>query len=170
MTVRRANTRGNVDLGAMDATNPALDAVRQKRHSLCSALDEFEHVTGLHSPPRSFYPVETVRALFDQLAHRFAAHVEALDALLAPLSFEPLPVAQLTQENEELDAMFQAFRETLDRPAHRERDEQLRVQAADLVALLRSQLRKEETLVFAIAARTKSHPSPKRRTPRGDRP
>ena len=143
----------------MNAPNPGLDAVRQKRHSLCAALDEFEHVACPHTP-RSFFPVETVRALVDQLALRFAAHAAARDGLLAFLRLDRLGL-----EDDELTAMLTTFRETLDRPANRERDEQLRVQAADLVALLRSQLRKEETLVFAIAARATSRPS----TKRGDR-
>ena len=159
MTARRAGTRESADPSGMDhLRQKALDAMRQKRHSLVAALDEFEHVACLHAPPRSFFPAESVSALLDPLAHHFAAHVAATEALYAPL------LAPLEPDPTELGTMFAAFRETLARPAHRERDEQLRVQAADLVALLRSHLRKEETLVFAM-----SRPAPKKSTPRGDR-
>ena len=136
------------------------DALRQSRLALVAALDEFENVACLHASRRAFFPAETIGALLDTLALRFAEHVEAAEGQLAPFLLDPL-----AQDPADFTAMFCAFRQTLHRPAHEDRDEQLRVQAADLVALLRAQLRKEETLLFAL-----TQPAPKRRTPRGDRP
>ena len=135
------------------------DDLRQSRLALIAALDEFENVACVHATRRAFFPAETIGALLETLALRFEEHVQVAEGRLAPFLLDPL-----AQDPADFAAMFCAFRETLDRPAHEERDEQLRVQAADLVALMRAQLRKEETLLFAM-----TQPAPKRRAPRGDR-
>lgn len=177
MTARRARNGPNADRKAMERRPKPSDLERMRREhvALLGAIDRFESVACSRTAP---FPAATVRGLLDSLAAGFAAHVEAEDALLAPLlatpgARGPVSVLELAQEHADLSAMMATLRETLALPASKDRDEQLRVQASDLVALLRSQIRKEETLVFAIAARrstrTSSHESSKPRTPRGDR-
>jgi len=160
----------NADLQAMEP-NPhdsILARMRADHRALLEAVDALERAIG---DRRTSFPARTVRPLAERLAAEYAAHVTEEDGLMVPLLDGPLSTRQLALEHAELGAMIAAFRETLSRPAHRMRDEQLRVQAEDLVALMRSQIRKEETLVFAIAARHAARaanpPSPKRRPPAG---
>jgi hemerythrin-like domain-containing protein len=147
-----------------------LARMRADHHALLEAVDAIERAIG-NRPARGSFPARAVRPLADRLAAEYAAHVIEEDGLMVPLLDGPVSTRQLALEHAELAAMIAAFRETLGRPAHRMRDEQLRVQAEDLVALMRSQIRKEETLVFAIAARHAARaanpPSPKRRPPAG---
>ena len=153
-----------------------LTRMRADHRALLEAVDALEREIGPRSGARTPFPARAVRPLAERLAAEYAAHVAEEDGLIVPLLSGQLPdgpvsTRQLVQEHAELGAMLAAFRETLARPAHRVRDEQLRVQAEDLVALMRSQIRKEDTLVFAIAARqaarTANPPSPKRRSPAG---
>jgi hemerythrin-like domain-containing protein len=153
----------------MAPRDSVLARMRADHRTLLEAVDALERATAARPAPASF-PARAVRPLAERLAAEYAAHVIEEDGLMVPLLDGPVSTRQLALEHAELGTMLAAFRETLDRPAHRTRDEQLRVQAQDLVALMRSQIRKEETLVFAIAARhaARAHsPSPKRRPPAG---
>jgi hemerythrin-like domain-containing protein len=160
----------NADLQAMEP-NPhdsILARMRADHRALLEAVDALERAIG---DRRASFPARTVRPLAERLAAEYAAHVIEEDGLMVPLLDGPVSTRQLALEHAELGAMIAAFRETLGRPAHRMRDEQLRVQAEDLIALMRSQIRKEETLVFAVAARQTARAanptSPKRRPPAG---
>jgi hemerythrin-like domain-containing protein len=149
----------------------ALGRMREDHRSLLAAVGALE--VACARPARSAaFPAKAVRTLADRLAVEYSAHVAEEDGLLALLLDGPVSTRQLAQEHAELADMLDAFRRTLERPVSRERDEQLRVQAMDLVALMRAQVRKEETLVFAIAARqaarSRSAPPSKRRPPRGE--
>ena len=150
----------------------ALGRMREDHRSLLAAIDALEAASA-KTPHGSAFPAKAVRALAERLADEYAAHVAEEDGLLALLLDGPVSSRQLAQEHAELSAMLETFRRTLDRPGSRERDEQLRVQVSDLVALLRSQVRKEETLVFAIAARRTARPRPaspsRRLPPRGEK-
>jgi len=153
-----------------------LARMRADHRALLEAVDALEREVAARLTAHSPFPVRAVRTIADRLAADYASHVIEEDGLILPLLAGQLPdvpvtTERLRQEHAEIAAMLGAFRETLDRPAHRERDEQLRVQAQDLAALLRSQVRKEETLVFTIAARqaarARTKASPKRHSPRG---
>jgi len=145
-----------------------LARMRADHRALLEAVDALERAIGER---RASFPARAVRPLAERLEAEYAAHVVEEDGLMVPLLDGPVSNRQLALEHAELGAMIAAFRETLARPAQRMRDEQLRVQAEDLIALMRSQIRKEETLVFAIAARHAARaanpPSPKRRSPAG---
>jgi len=147
-----------------------LARMRADHRALLDAVDALERAIG-DRPARGSFPVRALRPLAERLTAEYAAHVIEEDGLMVPLLDGPVSARQLALEHAELAAMIAAFRETLGRPTHRTRDEQLRVQAEDLVALMRSQIRKEETLVFAVAARQTARaanpPSPKRRPPAG---
>ena len=134
----------------LDAGGPTLERLRADHRALLEAVDTLEREVATPAP--------TLRAIADRLAAEYASHVIEEDGVILPLLERQLPDGSVTteglrQDHAELGAMLDAFRESLGLPASRERDEQLRVQAQDFAALLRSQLRKEETLVFAIAGR-----------------
>ena len=162
-----------MDRDSQEWANPALARLHADHRALLDCVEDLERAIAVRLSP---FPARAVRAIADRLAADYASHVIEEDGLLLPLLAGQLPggpvtTERLREEHAELEAMLDAFRDTLGRPAHRERDVQLRVQAQDLAALLRSQVRKEETLVFAIAARhaarARTHASPKRQSPRG---
>jgi hemerythrin-like domain-containing protein len=154
------------------------DRVRAEHAYVLAAVDALERAT--RAPAPGPFPAASVREVAGRLAREFAAHAAAEDDLLLPLLAGGLPggaetLRQVIAEHAEIRAMLVAFLSTLDRPESRARDEQLRVQARDLVALMRSQIRREETLVFAIAERRARDASAHRpagrsatRPPRGD--
>jgi hemerythrin-like domain-containing protein len=147
--------------------------MRAEHAWVIEALDALDHELVLRregGPGRTPFPVATVRPLAERLAREFAAHASAEDDVLVPLLAGGLPdgpsyVRQLVAEHAELRAMLLAFLATLAQPASAKRDEQLAVQAHDFTALMRSQIRKEETLVFAIAEKQLAKGAAAHRTP-----
>jgi hemerythrin-like domain-containing protein len=140
-------------------SSPVFDRMRAEHAYVLEAVDALERAAlGPRASARTPFPVAAARPLAERLAREFASHASAEDDVLVPLLAGGLPdgqayVRQLVAEHAELRAMLVAFLATLSRSESAARDEQLRVQARDLTALMRSQIRKEETLVFAIAER-----------------
>ena len=150
-------------------TNPVFDRMRAEHAWVIEALNALEHEVASRRTGGPF-PTASVRPLAERLAREFAAHVSAEDEVLVPLLAGGLPdgpsyVRQLVAEHAELRAMLMAFLATLGLPASAKRDEQLAVQAQDFTALMRSQIRKEETLVFAIAEKQVAKGASAHRTP-----
>lgn len=154
----------------------ALQRIKSGHQAVLETAEALERAT---RPQQGAIQVTELRALADRLAEEFGASASLEDGVLrsflsGPLPDSPMSIRQLELERSELNAMLDALKKTLDLPPRKDRDEQLRVQAQDLVALLRAQVRKEETLVFAIAARRSprrpSVSSTKRHPPGGKQP
>jgi hemerythrin-like domain-containing protein len=82
----------------------------------------------------------------------------AEDEVLYPALMRALPasmgsVEPLHDEHGELRLMLERLCATFSEPPGKARDEQVAVQVHDLADLLRIHLRKEESLVFGVAAR-----------------
>lgn len=143
-------------------SNPIFDRMRAEHVYVLDAVGAIEGAMAAASA-RGPFPASAVRTLTDLLAREFTAHASAEDDVLIPMLAGGLPggppaMRQLVAEHAELRAMLAAFQATLARPGSAARDEQLFVQGRDLTALMRSQIRKEETLVFAIAERAGRRP------------
>jgi hemerythrin-like domain-containing protein len=172
-------TRTSIDSPHGATTHPIFDRMRAEHAWVLQTLDALDReLAGRRgqAQARPSFPVAAVRPLAESLAREFAAHASAEDDVLGPLLAGGLPdgpsqVRQLVAEHAELRAMLAAFLVTLDAPASSRRDEQLTVQAHDFTALIRSQIRKEETLVFGIAEKqiargAVSRPKPSKGEPR----
>ena len=101
--------------------------------------------------------VQEVRKLLDLLHAQFQTHMLAEDQTLFPALVRAVPasagsVELLQDEHAELRLMLERLRATLAEPLG-SRDEETAVQVHDLADLLRIHIRKEESLVFGIAAR-----------------
>lgn len=99
-----------------------------------------------------------VPSLLDLLERQFRTHMLAEDEVLFPALLRALPASAgslepLHDEHAELRLMLKRLRATLAEPAGKSRDEQTAVQVHDLADLLRIHIRKEESLVFGVAAR-----------------
>lgn len=102
--------------------------------------------------------LQLLRGHVGMLEAQFATHMAAEDEVLYPALRQALPemegrLAPLGREHRELRSMLVLLAALLERPATRERDEQIAVQAQDLVDLLRIHIRKEEVVVFGVAGR-----------------
>jgi hemerythrin-like domain-containing protein len=102
--------------------------------------------------------VPEIRRLLDLLQEQFRTHMLAEDEILFPALIRALPasagsVEPLHDEHAELRLMLERLRATFAEPTGEARDEQIAVQVHDLADLLRIHLRKEESLVFGVAAR-----------------
>lgn len=101
---------------------------------------------------------DAMRAVVRVLEGQFDTHMAAEDEVLFPALTRALPhalgqIEQLGVEHEELRSMLGSLGRLLDSPHGRVRDEQVVVQARDLVDLLRIHIRKEESAVFGVAER-----------------
>ncbi|MBI3538714.1 MAG: hemerythrin domain-containing protein [Candidatus Eisenbacteria bacterium] len=101
---------------------------------------------------------EAMRAVVRVLEGQFDTHMAAEDEVLFPALTRALPhalgqIQQLGAEHEELRSMLGSLGRLLDSPHGRVSDEQVVVQARDLVDLLRIHIRKEESAVFGVAER-----------------
>lgn len=99
-----------------------------------------------------------LRATVAHLARQFATHMRAEDEVIYPAVEGALPSSRerlqpLAAEHEELRSMLVDLRDALQRPRTPARDEQIEVAVRDLVDLLRIHIRKEEAVVFTVAAR-----------------
>jgi len=99
-----------------------------------------------------------IQRLLDLLEDQFRTHMLAEDEILFPALMRALPassgsVEPLHDEHSELRLMLERLRATFAEPASGARDEQAAVEVHDLADLLRIHLRKEESLVFGVAAR-----------------
>jgi hemerythrin-like domain-containing protein len=108
---------------------------------------------------------ERDRALLDLIGHltrQFATHMAGEDRVLFPELQPLLPRGEaaldpLREEHEEMRAMLIRLQETLRRRAGAARDEEIVVQARDLIDLLRLHIRKEEILL-GVAERVLTPP------------
>ena len=135
---------------------------RADHRHVMSRLDAVERAIDLGGPLTlsAKHELEHMVAL---LRHQFASHVTAEEQLLYPALVEAFPEAApglrpLEVEHAEMRSMVARLASLLSQSAARDRDEQLVVQAHDLVDLLRIHIRKEEQAVFNVAARVLTVP------------
>lgn len=101
---------------------------------------------------------QSIRDVLEHLRRQFDTHMRAEDEVIYPTLEEALPtagrsVAPLRQEHGELRSMLSDLEGTLGRTPGRARNQQIAVQGQDFVDLLRIHIRKEESVVFAVAER-----------------
>lgn len=106
--------------------------------------------------PRGTTPV--IGRVLAMLEHQFRTHMAAEDQVLYPAIARTIPTSSaslepLHDEHSELQQMLVRLQATLREEPTAERDEQIVVQVHDLADLLRLHIRKEEALVFHVAAR-----------------
>lgn len=92
------------------------------------------------------------------LERQFRTHMKAEDEVLYPAIARALPgsaasIEPLHDEHAELRQMLRRLQDTLQETPGPEREEQITIQVHDLADLLRLHIRKEEALVFQVAAR-----------------
>jgi hemerythrin-like domain-containing protein len=122
-----------------------------------SEIAALEKALGSREAPSTAVLTE-IPPLLDLLERQFRTHMAAEDEILYPELLRALPasagsVEPLRGEHAELRLMLERLRASFAEPAGESRDEELAVQVHDLADLLRIHLRKEESLVFGIAAR-----------------
>ncbi|MEK7824529.1 MAG: hemerythrin domain-containing protein [Candidatus Eisenbacteria bacterium] len=113
--------------------------------------------------------------LVRMLERQFATHMRAEDEVLFPALIEALPeargsLAPLRAEHDELRSMLAGLTRVLLQPPGPAREEQIAVQARDLVDLLRIHVRKEEAIVFSVAERVLPEPTLQRIAERLEHP
>jgi len=116
-----------------------------------SVLSELARA-GSHNPRQ----IDELRGVVVLLERECTAHMRAEEEALFPvvashMSEAQKSIAPLTSEHEEIKDMLATLAGVLAGPESRERDEQIAVQARDLVDLFRIHVRKEESLVFRMA-------------------
>ena len=143
------------------------DRMRRDHQNVLERVAALER--GVLRTPRDAGPVasdpERDRALLDLVAHlerQFATHMAGEDQVLFPQLSPLLPqgdaaLEPLRADHEELRAMLARLQNTLKQPAGAARDEEIGVQARDLVDLLRLHIRKEE-IVLGVAERVLTPP------------
>lgn len=99
--------------------------------------------------------IERVLAMLER---QFQTHMAAEDQVLYPAIARAIPASApsldpLHDEHSELRQMLHRLQATLREPKNADRDEQVGIQVHDLADLLRLHIRKEESLVFHVAAR-----------------
>ena len=117
----------------------------------------------------------TLLGLVGLLERQFDTHLRAEDEVLFPALIEVLPeargsLAPLRAEHDELRSMLAGLARVLEQPPGPAREEQVAVQARDLVDLLRIHVRKEEAVVFGVAERVLPEPTLQRIAERLEHP
>lgn len=140
----------------MDAER-LIDQMKRDHVRVLSEVSALEAALGTGAAVPSGIVVE-VRRLLDMLHVQFQTHMLAEDQILFPALVRALPasagsVEPLHDEHAELRLMLERLRATLAEPQGGPRDEETAVQVHDLADLLRIHIRKEESLVFGVAAR-----------------
>lgn len=135
--------------------NGLFERMRQDHRRVLAELDEF---VGAADEAQGRLPIDRLRALVGVLEAQFASHMEFEDRALFPtLGSEVTEIRSaltaLQTEHRELRAMLNDLAARIAAPSDPARDEQIAVQAHDLVDLLRIHVRKEESLVFQLAER-----------------
>lgn len=103
-------------------------------------------------------PSEAIARVLAMLELQFQTHMAAEDQILYPaiertLSSSAATLEPLHGEHVELREMLGRLQATLREPPSADKDEQVAVQVHDMADLLRLHIRKEEALVFHVAAR-----------------
>ena len=140
----------------MDAER-LIDRMKRDHARVLSEVSALESALGTGAAAPSGV-IREVRGLLDLLHAQFQTHMLAEDQILFPALVRALPasagsVEPLQDEHAELRLMLERLRATLAEPPGDSRDEETAVQVHDLADLLRIHIRKEESLVFGIAAR-----------------
>jgi len=127
------------------------------RHVL-GQLPELEREAGIGARRGAAPRSAALPRILSTLARQFDTHMAAEEDVLFPLLARALPEAlsrlePLSLEHQELRGLLDSLTALMEAPANAERQEQIAVQARDLVDLLRIHVRKEEALVFGLAER-----------------
>ena len=138
----------------------AFEPFRADHRRVLSRLEELERAIGRSGRGRRLGrgAEAELKDLVSLLFQQFASHMAAEEHVLYPALAESFPEAgpslePLKSEHAEMRNMLLRLDELLGRPGGPDRDEQLVVQAQDLVDLLRIHIRKEERAVFTVASR-----------------
>jgi hemerythrin-like domain-containing protein len=147
---------------AMSAGISVFEPFRADHVRVLAQLDALEESVGSGGPLAPAAEHE-LRETLDLLHRQFATHVTVEERVLYPALVEAFPGAgpslePLQAEHTEMRAMVLRLAGVLEQAPSRARDEQLVVQARDLVDLLRLHIRKEELAVFNVAARVLTAP------------
>jgi hemerythrin-like domain-containing protein len=138
-----------------------------------SSIDTFRHLRDDHArmvselgvladlaraPAPGPRAIDELRGVVVLLERECAAHMRAEEEALFPALAEAMAEAAKTieplrAEHAELKDMLATLAGVLAGPANEARDEQIAVQANDLVDLFRIHVRKEEALIFRMAER-----------------
>jgi len=138
--------------------------LREDHDRMISELNVLSELAG--APSHNPREIDELRGLVVLLERECAAHMRAEEEALFPalagsewMSEAAKSIPPLQAEHVELKDMLATLGGVLAGPASRERDEQIAVQAKDLVDLFRIHVRKEESLVFRMAERVLPHES-----------
>jgi len=140
----------------------SMDTFRHLREDHARVLTELAALADLaQTPERTRREIDELRGLVVLLERECAAHMraeeEALFPVLAGVMAEAAKtIPPLAAEHAELKDMLATLAGVLAGTPSRERDEQIAVQAKDLVDLFRIHVRKEEALIFRMAERVLS--------------
>jgi len=151
---REKDSRGEDRMSSMDTFRH----LREDHARVLSELGILADLAETRSPgPRE---IDELRGLVILLERECAAHMRAEEEALFPALTESewmtdaaKTLAPLKAEHGEIKDMLATLAGVLAAPAGRGRDEQIAVQARDLVDLFRIHVRKEEALVFRMAER-----------------
>jgi hemerythrin-like domain-containing protein len=137
----------------------SIDTFRHLRDDHARMLSELDVLAVLaHAGTRGPRAIDELRGLVVLLESECAAHMRTEEEALFPALAGTLPeavksVEPLRAEHDELKDMLATLAGVLAGPANDARDEQIAVQAKDLVDLFRIHVRKEEALIFRMAER-----------------
>ena len=139
----------------------SLDTFRHLREDHDRILSELGVLAELaQAPTPNAREIDQLRGLVVLLEHECAGHMRAEEQALFPALAESEWMADasksidpLQAEHAELKDMLAELGGVLAGPESRERNEQIAVQAKDLVDLFRIHVRKEESLIFRMAER-----------------
>lgn len=139
----------------------AIDTFRHLRDDHARVLSELGVLAELaQSPAPAPREIDELRGIVVLLERECAAHMRMEEEALFPalaqsewMTETTQTIAPLLAEHGELRDMLATLAGVLAAPASVARDEQIAVQAKDLVDLFRIHVRKEEALIFRIAER-----------------
>jgi hemerythrin-like domain-containing protein len=139
----------------MEATR-LIERLKRDHERVLRDVAELTHA--LERSPRTERRLAEVGRVLAMLEHQFQTHMAAEDEVLYPAIARNIPpsagsLEPLHDEHAELRQMLQRLRATIREERSPERDEQIAVQVNDRADLLRLHIRKEEALVFHVAAR-----------------
>ena len=140
----------------------SMDTFRHLREDHARVLSELCVLADLaEAPEHTPRTIDELRGLVVLLERECAAHMRAEEEALFPalanvLTEAAKTIPPLAAEHTELKDMLATLGGVLAGPPSHARDEQIAVQARDLVDLFRIHVRKEESLIFRMAERVLS--------------
>ncbi|HYJ32435.1 MAG TPA: hemerythrin domain-containing protein [Candidatus Binatia bacterium] len=142
----------------MEATT-LIERLRRDHERVLRDITELEGALVRSAPAtRGAAAEERIGSVLAMLERQFQTHMAAEDQILYPAISRAIPASApslepLHDEHAELRQMLHRLQATLGEPKSADRDEQIPIQVHDLADLLRLHIRKEESLVFHVAAR-----------------